>query len=211
MDKEKSIEHKKHNFWICKCSCENETVLSVRQDHLIGNRIISCGCYQKERQLTNKKENLYEKINRNIFKFWTSNTTQPFYINTIDFEKIVCHCWYEDKKGYICSRINNKIVKLHRYILNITDISIAIDHKDRNKKNNLRDNLRVATSAQNMYNRDTPKNNKSGFRGVFFRVDKGKWQAKIKNKTLKYCDTYEEAVLERIDGEIKIYGEFRPQ
>jgi len=210
-DKEKSINHNKHHFWFCKCNCGNKEILSIRQDHLISNKIVSCGCYQKERQLANKKENKYIILDNNIVKLWTSNTNKIFYINTIDFDIINCHCWYEDKKGYICSRINNKIIRIHRYILDITDKNIHIDHKDRNKRNNMRDNLRIATPKQNAHNHGLQKNNKSGFRGVFYRIEKGKWQAKIMNKVLKYCDTYEEAVIERINGEIELYEEFRPQ
>lgn len=55
-DEEKSINHNKHHFWICECSCGNKELLSIRQDHLVGNKVVSCGCYQKERQLANKKE-----------------------------------------------------------------------------------------------------------------------------------------------------------
>ena len=37
---------KKTRYWICKCDCGNYK--SVRQDHIIQQRIKSCGCYQKE-------------------------------------------------------------------------------------------------------------------------------------------------------------------
>lgn len=210
-DEEKSLNHNKHHFWFCKCNCENEELLSIRQDHLVGGKVVSCGCYQKERQLDNKKENKYIKINNDVVKLWASNTNKIFYINTIDFDKVIKHCWSQDKKGYLRSRIGNKIRGLHRFILNVTDKDIHVDHKDRKKRNNLRNNLRIATPEENAHNHDTPKNNKSGFRGVFYRAEKGKWQAKIKNKVLKYCDTYEDAVIERINGEIEFYGEFRPQ
>ena len=36
-------------YWICKCDCENHTIISVRADKLKSGLTKSCGCYQKQR------------------------------------------------------------------------------------------------------------------------------------------------------------------
>jgi len=37
---------KNHSYWLCKCECGNTK--SIRHDHLVSNKIRSCGCLQKE-------------------------------------------------------------------------------------------------------------------------------------------------------------------
>lgn len=58
-----------------------------------------------------------------------------------------------------------------------------IDHKDRNKLNNLYSNLRQATHQQNMSNRESPCNSVK-FRGVF-KQSENSWQQRIQVKGRK--------------------------
>lgn len=208
-DEEKSINHPKHHFWICQCNCKDKTIVSMRQDHLLSNENISCGCYKHEQLIKAKKENNYEELEDYIIGY-TSNTNVKFYIDKDDYDKIKKRCWLEDRKGYIYTRMDDKLIKLHRYIMGVTDRNIQVDHKDRNKKDNRKSNLRTCINAENECNRDTPKNNKSGFRGVFFNKDKDKWQVKVRNKFLGYFNSYDEAVNARLNAEKEEFGEFAP-
>lgn len=142
--------------------------------------------------------------------FYTNNTLSEFYIDTEDFEKVYERYWYEDNKGYIKTRIKGKLISIHRYVMNEIDRSVLIDHIDRNPKNNKKNNLRRCNKSQNSMNRLEPSNNKSGFRGVFYRKDKHKWQVKIQNY-VEYCDSYEQAVERRLNLENEIYGSFAPR
>lgn len=54
-----------------------------------------------------------------------------------------------------------------------------IDHIDGNRSNNRWFNLRQATNLQNSWNRGANKNNRSGFKGVFWNKQAGRWQARI--------------------------------
>lgn len=54
-----------------------------------------------------------------------------------------------------------------------------LDHIDRNKLNNRISNLRLASKCENQQNRAIHKNNKSGFKGVFWHKRSGKWVARI--------------------------------
>lgn len=43
----KRISRNRRSYWICNCDCGNQT--TVRRDGLLSGRIVSCGCYNKER------------------------------------------------------------------------------------------------------------------------------------------------------------------
>ena len=54
-----------------------------------------------------------------------------------------------------------------------------IDHADGNKLNNRIENLRPSTKSENCCNRHMRSDNKSGFKGVYWHKDSGKWRAEI--------------------------------
>lgn len=71
-----------------------------------------------------------------------------------------------------------RTVTLHRLLAD-DPVGMEVDHRDADGLNNRRDNLRVATTAQNQHNARISKRNTSGLKGVTFNKDRGKWQAKI--------------------------------
>lgn len=56
--------------------------------------------------------------------------------------------------------------KMHRWILNITDSSILVDHIDGNGLNNQKNNLRTVTSSLNKKNQRLLNNQKFHFNGI---------------------------------------------
>lgn len=68
--------------------------------------------------------------------------------------------WYAQRK------VGNKFIIMHREIMGVTDPKIEVDHRDGDGLNNVDENLRIATNAQNAFNRGPGKNNTSGFKGV---------------------------------------------
>ncbi|WP_346961377.1 HNH endonuclease [Clostridium sp.] len=182
---------------------------SIRQDHFKKGLIKSCGCLKHQ---TNKKEifnNEYE-IKNDIVVIKVSNSNNVFIIDLEDLEKIINYTWHESKKGYITSKINNKLTRLHRLIMNVTDRDIQVDHIDRDKLNNRKGNLRLCFNKDNARNKTEPINNKSGFRGVFYSKEKNKWQVKIGNKFIGYYENYYDAVSKRKEVELEQYGIFSP-
>ena len=77
------------------------------------------------------------------------------------------------------------------------DGKTCVDHIDKNKLNNIVENLRWVTRSENDRNRSMMANNTSGFKGVCFHKHKKKYQANIryegKNLHLGYFDTAEQA------------------
>jgi len=94
----------------------------------------------------------------------------------------------------------------HKYLPNY------IDHIDGNSTNNRIENLRAATQSQNMGNSGMKSNNTSGYKGVTYRKDTGKWQASVminrKHISLGSHLTKEDAYQAYVVGAKKHFGEF---
>jgi len=70
-------------------------------------------------------------------------------------------------------------VMMHR-LLNKTPDGYDTDHINRNPLDNRKSNLRTTTHSENLHNRPKQSNNTSGYKGVSFDKETGKWRAFIK-------------------------------
>lgn len=77
-------------------------------------------------------------------------------------------------------RGNSRKIWMHREC-NGTKEGEYTDHIDGNRLNNTRSNLRTCTYAQNNKNAKTRKDNKSGYRGVYWEKSCNKWRVVISN------------------------------
>jgi hypothetical protein len=114
--------------------------------------------------------------------------------------------------GYAAIRQSKKTVFLHKVIMD-ADSGQIIDHKDRNRLNCQRDNLRPVTHSENSLNTDRYHNNgKSPYRGVDQDKRSGRWRAYIqKNRKRKYLGMFDEEIdaARAYDDEARIlHGEF---
>lgn len=86
------------------------------------------------------------------------------------------------------------------------------DHINRDRLDNRRSNLRIASKLENTRNCSLYKNNKSGFKGVRFAKEHQKWQARIRvNGRLLHLglrETPEEAYVLYVEAAQKYFGEF---
>lgn len=97
----------------------------------------------------------------------------------IDFDDLPLvqgHRWYINKGGYAFASIGGRNVTMHRLIMGV-DPSKMMDHKDGNRLNNRRANLRFCTAQENARNRHVVAG-RSRFKGV--RRDRGMWRAAIR-------------------------------
>ena len=101
---------------------------------------------------------------------------------------------------------------LHRFISNVDDPLIEVDHWDHDGLNCQSLNLRQASTAQNAHNQRIPINNTSGFKGISWDRRKRRWRARIniggKHLSLKSFDTPEGAAHAYDEAAIKYWGEF---
>jgi hypothetical protein len=87
-----------------------------------------------------------------------------------------------------------------------------VDHINRNKLDNRRENLRIASKGENAINSKVPSNNTSGFKGVTWDKSKGKWQAQImyQQKYIhigRYTNLADAVEARRIKA-VELFGEF---
>lgn len=81
--------------------------------------------------------------------------------------------------GYLYVVINSKPVLIHKAIMK-PEKGQHVDHRDRNKLNNKRSNLRLATARENSLNQGVRSSNTSGFKGVYFDKKARMWCARIR-------------------------------
>lgn len=89
---------------------------------------------------------------------------------------------------------------------------LVTDHHNHNTLDNQRSNLRIATRAQNQQNRGAFRNNKCGFKGVYFEKHVGRFRANIsangKRHSLGYHQTAEQAAAAYNEAAVRLHGEF---
>lgn len=99
----------------------------------------------------------------------------------LDDIHVASTAWTIDPRGYVVGRpegFQNSIT-LHRWLmLGAEKVEVTIDHRDRDKLNNRRTNLRICTQGENAKNTSIPTNNTSGAKGVS-QTPGGRWRARI--------------------------------
>ena len=92
-----------------------------------------------------------------------------------------------------------KTIWMHREVLGVRDESLDVDHKDRNRLNNKRENLRACSRGQNLLNRPATSRNKTGFKGVRLktggRYTVKRFEAIFRDKSLGYFEAAWKAAL----------------
>ena len=139
-------------------------------------------------------------------------------VDAEDYEELSKIKWYAicPKKGHASyaghAGIKGKIMHMHRHILSWP--TIHVDHINRDGLDNRRANLRLATGAQNQWNRKTGINNTTGAKGVAIFNNRGKifYRARItlhrKRISLGLFETVEEASAAYEVAAKEMHGEF---
>ena len=198
-----------HIKWLCECECGN--FITTRGTSLRSGITKSCGCLvgDKIRELNKlkKKYNKYD-LSGDYGIGYASNTNEPFYFDLEDYDKIKNYYWYSNHDGYMCSSENKKEIIMHRLIIDENNPEIQVDHFNRNKKDNRKENLKSVTPQHNNWNRGINQNNKSGVTGVRWNKEAQKWIAYIMRKHLGTFNSFEDAVKARKRAEQKYFGEY---
>ena len=131
-----------------------------------------------------------------------------FLFDKEDYDKIKDYHWYV-QQGYIKTVVRGKNIALHRLVMGVLDDEdkSPVDHINRNKLDDRKENLRIVTTAQNNRNRDRWR--KDGTKVGVYKFRENKWESKIgingECTRIGVYDTYEDAVKARIEAEEKYY------
>lgn len=104
-----------------------------------------------------------------------------------------------------------KSIYLHREITNCPP-DMQVDHINGNTLDNRKSNLRICSASENARNTKRSRTNTSGFKGIYWNKDMGKWQAYIthhgKHIYLGSYLTPQEAHAAYCEGAVKYHGKF---
>lgn len=219
-EKQKELYNNKSRyvaFWNCRCDCGNLVVVRSSCLQNKTNPTLSCGCYFEE--VIHRQKNT--KTNKWIFNkdentaICVIDDNNNFCIDMEDYETVKNYCWRIGLRGYIVANSRNglnKTVWLHRIIMNVDDENIFVDHKNWDKTNNRKSNLRKATKSENNTNIKRKKNNTTGYTGVTINRRTGNYIARIsKNNKRIYLGTFssfEDAVIARHKEELEMHKEW---
>lgn len=201
--------------WLCICDCGKETI--VMGADLTSGKTTSCGCTKNylsglRAKKHFKKENHYEFEN-NIGICYTRQG-KSFIFDKEDYEKIKDYCWTIGNRGYPVTTIHydknkRQTLLLHRLLLG-KNKKLDIDHINRIKTDNRKENLRFITRSENVSNRVLKT--KTGKTGVY--LSKGKYIATITySKKSYYLGSFhnlDDAIKARKEAEMKYYGFYFP-
>ena len=110
-------------------------------------------------------------------------------VDVEDYLKLSEYDWHlcenKSKNSYAFRQENGRFIKMHRVIMN-APAGVVVDHKYGDGLDNRKVNLRIATIAQNQYNRrKISRKTTSKYKGVHYRKKSKKYYAAIGHKGKK--------------------------
>lgn len=156
---------------------------------------------------TRERTNTYE-VDGDVL-IVTTASGETILADADDYDIIRKHSWCVSATGYAVANVGGSVVKMHRYLLESIVLNQVVDHKNHNKLDNRKANLRICTPQQNSKNRGANFGNENvGIR----LLDTGKYNVRITNDRkdihVGNYGTLEEAREARIAAERKYHGEY---
>jgi len=113
-----------------------------------------------------------------------SNSRRRAMVDDRDYSRVSKHNWSLNVRDGCAQACNSRIGRksMHRFIMGAKR-GIQIDHRDLNRLNNRRKNLRRATNQQNCRNKKKLRRNgkcSSRYKGVCWHQASGSWVARIR-------------------------------
>jgi len=130
-----------------------------------------------------------------------------------DYERVMTRRWgVAGRRPFLYARTNaSDRLYMHRFILGLRKGEQG-DHKNGDTLDNRRSNLRKCSHSQNMWNNKGSRKNTSGFKGVSYHKDTGKFQAYItKDDKYRHLGLFvlaEDAARAYDAAALKLFGEF---
>lgn len=126
-----------------------------------------------------------------------------------DWDWLIQYTWAYSN-GYAVTTINKKSAYMHRLIMGIESQDLLVDHINRDRCCNYRQNLRIVSDSENNVNRSIDSRNTSGYIGVYFKKENGYYVADFQYKGQRFTKggfgTAKDAAVER-DKFARLYGD----
>lgn len=133
-----------------------------------------------------------------------------------DYGRLSRYSWHYDKNGYAYRRkttghYENKLISMHREIVGNIPESKIIDHKNRRKLDNRKENLRITSQSNNAAN-SPPRKGSSKYKGVHWSNEYKRWVAKIEKEGKHYYlgmfDCEDNAAVAYNKKAVELYGDY---
>lgn len=192
---------------ICK---EHGLFSQTPSNHLDGRDCIKCSY---KIRLDNYSKGILDKkfiglVQPEEYKLIPLGNNKYVKVDNEDFDKVKDINWRLIAGKYAG---NDTVGNMHRYIMDCPN-GLVVDHKNHDTLDNRRENLRVATYAQNIMNTHSSKGSSSEYKGVCWDKSKGKWAVHIgfnyKKIFIGYFDEEKEAALAYNKRAQELFGEF---
>lgn len=148
-------------------------------------------------------EDLQKLIDKNLcWHLYWEPTSEFYYIKATEY-------YYDENGDY-----KAKTLYLHRFVLDVVDSKIHVDHRDNNTLDNRKVNLRQTDHSRNAQNRKSAnKNNSTGHRNVNWGTNRKEYWVQFMKKGKRYkwifsLDKYEEACKFADEKRVEIFGEY---
>lgn len=170
-------KNKSRKYYLCLCDiCWNEYL--QRQKTFNENNVCK-KCKLKEWSYSSLKKPLDRKII--IYENFIELELTWWEFTKIDkdiFKKIRFNYWYKSLRNSVESRINWKLIKLHRLIMNAPEWKL-VDHINWDILDNRRCNLRICNHQQNTMNKNATKNSKSWIKWAYYDKTKDRYIVQV--------------------------------
>lgn len=140
-----------------------------------------------------------------------------FVIDADNFEMVSERTWFRGKRGYPVSHTSrrspdgHKTETLHKFLLR-PGKGFDVDHISGDKMDNRRNNVRICSHQQNMFNQRLKTTNSSGYSGVSYSKNAGKYEAYINRDGRKIhlglFMSAREAAEAREVAAVRLFGEY---
>lgn len=166
------------SLWRCLCDCGNIRVKN--SNNLKTGNTKSCGCLRLKKDDKGKPPHLAPDG-----AAWIPLTQKRWcLVDKDDYELLVEHEWFYTGSGYACRNIwhynlqSSRAIFLHRVVMGEPK-GMQIDHRDGNRLDCRKQNLRICNPSQNAFNKAIRSDNRSGYKGVGRHSQNDCWTASI--------------------------------
>lgn len=140
-----------------------------------------------------------------------SNCDLVALVDDEDYDRIARYSWLLHDNGGAYRTPRGGTIQMSRIILNAPR-GMDVDHKDRNRLNNQKWNLRLATRTQNNANSKKRDGCTSRFKGVYWHSQNHNWVSNIKKHGVRFSlgsfAREEDAALAYNAAARELFGEF---